>query len=139
MSERTIGAFYEQTRHLSPKEIAARIRADIRQATKTGSIPTDWKYSVRLDRFAGGCAIDVTIIVPESIIDLRRDFPGVCEHPKYWDELVGKWEPLRRLVETQEIIEQIHESYNFYESYFPADGCASRYFGRVSTTWEVTA
>ena len=139
MTTRRVGAHYEETRHLSAKDISALIRADIRQATKTGSLPSDWKYSVRLDRFAGGCAIDVTIIVPEEVIELRREFPGWYQHTQYRDELVGKYKPLARLADTERIVEEIHESYNFYESYFPADGCASRYFGRVSTTWRVTA
>lgn len=130
------GALYQETRHLSPKEISARIRADIREAVNTGQIPKEWKYSVRLHRFAGGYAIDVEIIVPKWVIDLRRQFPYIMEHPKYRSELVGEYAPLALLVDTQRIIEEIHESYNYYESYFPADGCGRRYFGQVSVTWK---
>ena len=57
--ERRYGTLYEDTKHLSVKEIAAHMRKVIRQAAKDGVLPKNWNYQVRYRAYAGGCAIDV--------------------------------------------------------------------------------
>lgn len=130
------GTLYQETKHLPGKEISARIRKDIREASKIGLVSSDWKYSVRLHRYAGGQAIYILIIVPESLKQLWRSAPFAYDDEREREKMVGYWEPLARLLDTKKIVKEIHESYNFYESYFPDDGCASRYFGRVSVICE---
>lgn len=65
------GAKYE--RGLSTKEIAARVRADIKAATGT-SIPKGTKVSVRYDSFSGGSAIRIVVTaVPAGFAVLNAD------------------------------------------------------------------
>jgi hypothetical protein len=52
-------------RGLDIVEIAKRLRAEIKAAIKVGTLPAV-KYSVRVERFSGGKALDVTI----------KDYPG---------------------------------------------------------------
>ena len=58
MYEVTYGDKYD--RSLDIKEIAKRLRVDIKRAVKDGELP-DEKYSVRIRRFSGGQSMDVTI------------------------------------------------------------------------------
>lgn len=46
---------------LSTKEVAARVRKEIRTAIKTGELPKGLKVSVRYESFAGGSAIRVAV------------------------------------------------------------------------------
>jgi hypothetical protein len=81
-------------RSLSTKEIAARIRADIKAATGT-SIPKGTKVSVRFEGFSGGSAIRIAVTaVPAGFrilneervrFDVERphDFVSEQECPRY--------------------------------------------------------
>ena len=115
--DRQVGSQYEATKDKSVKEIASLIRSEVRKATKQGTIPAEWDYSVRLHRFAGGQSIDIAIAIPDAFRELR--FVDQDAH--------------NLLEATKDFVREIHESFNFYESYFPNDGCARRYFGDVST------
>jgi hypothetical protein len=53
------GAKYD--RDLSTTQIAARYRADIKAAIKTGALPKGLKLSVRSEYFAGGSAIRASV------------------------------------------------------------------------------
>jgi hypothetical protein len=57
------GEKYED--NLDVKEIAKRVRADIKELVKSKDLPTG-KSSVKIDRFAGGCSLDVNIVNVES-------------------------------------------------------------------------
>lgn len=117
-----VGSQYEATKDKSVKEIASLIRSEVRKATKKGIIPAEWDYSVRLHRFAGGQSIEIHVAVPEEVVSLRWDCPTTTEG----------WATLDRLNETEQFLNDLHQSFNFYQSYFPGDGCATRYFGRAS-------
>ena len=122
-----VGSQYEATKDKSVKEIASLIRSEVRKATKQGTIPAEWDYSVRLHRFSGGQSIEIHVIVPEEVVSLRWDLPTTTEG----------WATLDRLNETEQFLNDLHQSFNFYQSYFPGDGCATRYFGRASVQRKV--
>jgi len=114
--DRQEGSQYEATKDKTVKEIASLIRTEVRKATKQGIIPAEWDYSVRLHRFSGGQSIEIKIAVPEEVVSLRWHCPTTTD----------------RLNETEQFLNDLHQSFNFYKSYFPGDGCAMRYFGRAS-------
>lgn len=53
-----VGSKYEPARNVA--DIAKDVRQDIKAAVKAGQLPKG-KYSVRIERFAGGRAIDITV------------------------------------------------------------------------------
>jgi len=57
--EPSTGAKYED--RLSTKEIAARVRIDIKSALKSGALPQGTSATVRTKYFSGGSSIDVTL------------------------------------------------------------------------------
>lgn len=122
-----VGSQYEATKDKTVKEIASLIRTEVRKATKQGIIPAEWDYSVRLHRFAGGQSIEIHVIVPEEVASLRWDSRGQAEGCAI----------LERLNETEQFLNDLHQSFNYYQSYFPGDGCARRYFGRASAQRKV--
>ena len=133
---RTEGTLFQETKSLDVKQISSLIRNEIRKSAKEGLIPSDWKYSVRLKRYGWSSAIDIEIRIPKDVSDLRWSAPFAYDDARDRDAMIGEWESLGRLFDTKQIIEEIHESFNFYESFFPDDGCASRYFGHVSIVTE---
>lgn len=70
-------------RSLSTKEIAVRIRADIKGAKRTGEIADGVKVSVRYDSFAGGSAIRMKVTeVPAGFeIHNRAHVAFTTTHP----------------------------------------------------------
>jgi hypothetical protein len=55
------GNRYNETRSLDVADVAKLIRADIKAAVKDGKLPKGPRYSVRTNRFSGGCSIDVNV------------------------------------------------------------------------------
>jgi len=106
------GLHYARTKGLDLREVAAMIRADLRadEALKAACVVA----SVRLRRFAGGCAIDVTLAAP-----------GVLD--RYGDE-TSTGRALRQHAES------IRRSYGYeVESTDPNGDPCLRFFG--STSW----
>jgi hypothetical protein len=126
--ERQEGSQYQATKDKTVKEIASLIRSEIRQATKKEIIPAEWDYSVRLHRFAGGQSIEIHVAVPEEVVSLRYNCPTTTE----------AWQMLDCLNQTEKFLNDLHESFNYYQSYAPGDGCAMRYFGRASVQRKVS-
>jgi hypothetical protein len=64
------GSKYDKS--LSRKEIAVRVRADIKEAVKAGELPTA-KYSVRIESYSGGGSINVTVTgLPFEVLNEER-------------------------------------------------------------------
>lgn len=133
MWTKTEGTLYEQTRSLDIREIASLIRSEIRLSAKQGRIPSDWKYSVRLRRFAGGQAIDVEIHVPKAVSELRWNAPFYSDDPRNRADMIGEFEPLGRLFDAQIIIQEITDAYNYYSAHAYEDGCSVRFFSHIQT------
>lgn len=57
----TRGSKFESTRDLDIKDVASMIRADVKQAIKTGALPGGLKTSVKIERFSGGQALNIAV------------------------------------------------------------------------------
>lgn len=121
---RSYGSRYEETKDLTNKQIAARMRRDIRAAVKAGTIPNE-KYSVRMD----GRSIDIRINSWTAPV---------------WDD-TDDWEPdsfLRRkhapkLARTLAWLDDLHRSYNYDGSDIMVDYFDVRFYGTAQLAWGI--
>ena len=65
MTQRTYGSQYDRNRTVT--EDAASIRSQLKAAQKDGTVPADWKVSVRKRKSTYSWAIDVTLVSPRPI------------------------------------------------------------------------
>jgi hypothetical protein len=72
------GSKYEAGRDIAV--IAKLVRADIKAAIKERKLPADLKTRVKIDRFAGGCSLDVIVM----------DGGEGCFNPLYWQDLKAR-------------------------------------------------
>ncbi len=112
-------------------EIAKLVRADIKAGIADGSLPRA-KYSVRIDRFAGGRSLDVTIDdVPFAIRNAARVRADVFgENPHDHPETVCFNSPEAGALEAQ--IEELVAAYNFDGSDSQSDYFHVNFYGHVS-------
>lgn len=114
------GAKFHETRNMDIAEIAKLIRKEIREKHK------GVKCSVRIDRFAGGQAIRVTI----------KEAPFRCFNPLYDNGTDSGRDWLtpeaRALVKS---IEAIRAQYNFDDSDGMVDYFHVRYYGSTEIDW----
>lgn len=77
---------------LSTKEIAARVRAEIKALVKAGSLPPDWKFYVRYRGFAGGTSIDVTAQSPVATYLCAPGWVSAGPNERHLDlPIKGEW------------------------------------------------
>lgn len=122
-----IGNRYEETKTMDIRDIAKLIRADIKAAIKAGTVPAEYKYSVRIRRFAGGSAIDVSI---DGAPDMRAEY--YTGYDEWFDKHPGtEWRerPAAKLVET---IESIVRAYNRQDIDTMTDYFDVRFYAHVS-------
>lgn len=118
--------------NLDVAEIAKRIRADIKAAIASKHLPTG-AYSVKIRRFAGGCAIDVRIAdVPFVVLNRERvvadatkphEFNGLPIHTEAASEILAR---------TKAIV----QAYNHDRSDVQTDYFDVKFYGDVSFAWE---
>lgn len=137
---RVYGEKYADVQNLSLTEIAKLIRAEIKLARKVakmtakpgavktvdpiGDAPTQIKYSVRTEYFAGGGAINITIKnVPENWGWTREP------DPHYPDEKVKTPAPALRAL--AQALNDIQDSYNYNGSDSRVDYFDVRFYGHV--------
>ncbi|WP_142850693.1 hypothetical protein [Telmatospirillum sp. J64-1] len=136
------GAKYDATKGLSRKEIAARIRADIKEAQKAGKIDKGVKVSVRTSTYSGGGSIDLTVTaLPESFRLWSPEYVAwVQENPHdpyppfaYTDQRSGEYNAL------METLRSIQQAYNRDNSDSMSDYFDCRFYGDVSLDWRLEA
>lgn len=138
---RVYGSKYEQARHLDVAEIAKLIRQDIklarkvgRQAAKPGSVklpdpigdaPDQIRIAVRIDRFSGGCSIDIIL----------RDIPDDWGFMIKRDTWTGLQDKVRTpaLKELAGELREILDAYNYDGSDIATDYWDVRYYSSVMT------
>lgn len=132
--ERRHGSFYDETRNMTVKEVAAHMRKVIRQTVKDGLLPQDWKYSIRY-RTASMCqAIDVDVTIPTDLYRLELKFHddvgriGRAGRGYMSDE----YAPLLMMEQARDLLESIHKSYNYDGSDSMTDYFDVRYYGTVN-------
>ena len=112
------GANYEP--NLDVAEIAKTLRSDYKAWVKSGDLPERFKTSVRISRFAGGQAIDVTV-------------SGVNTEPVAPEE---PWMPERRVAAADVLaltkIEERMQSFNYDRSNSQVDYFDVNFYGTVS-------
>lgn len=136
--ERRLGILYDRTKDMSVKDIAAQIRKTVRQAAKDGLIPTEWKYSVRYRSASMSQAIDIRVEIPADVYNLEQEYYDEHHHPyrTFPQMLVGKYEPLAKMLTTLELLNSVHSGYNYNGSDSMIDYFDVRYYGSVSFTME---
>jgi hypothetical protein len=74
-------------KRLGTKETAARIRADIKNLQKHGALPAG-KFSVTMDRFAGGSSIDIRVVDVDAVMFSAERFAAELRDPRayHYDE-----------------------------------------------------
>lgn len=122
-------------KNLSTKEIAARVRQEIKEAVKTGDLPKA-KYSVRIDCYSMGSSIDVVIrALPFSILNPKR-IELEAHNPRFqWQNYES--EP-RHTLEASAVlgkVEQLLSSYNFDNSDSMTDYFDVKFYGHVKFDW----
>lgn len=135
-----VGAKYEATRHLDVREIARRMRADIVEAKANGKLPSAVKTSIKIQRFSGGCSIDLRIVAIPADVTLHdadrlrweRDNPHagyhMCPYRETWT---------REAAAILATCEQIHASYNRDNSDSMTDYFDVNYYGHAEFDWQL--
>lgn len=117
----TIGSRYTETSDLDIADIAKLVRKDIKAAVKTGLLPADVKYGVRIERYSLGQSINVRATLPDRPARVQDDYayPG---HYGYTTEATQIMAVLRRIV----------ESFNYDNSDMLSDYFSQRFFAHVN-------
>jgi hypothetical protein len=131
------GAKYEATRDLDIKEIAKRMRDDIKALDLDPAI----KVSVKIQRYSGGQSIDIRVtalpldfpVMSEKGASWQKQFPSK-EHraPFHWAD--GKSDEIKELITR---LSRIHGAYNRDNSDSMSDYFCVRYYGNAELDWQV--
>lgn len=130
----TIGAKYDETKHLDIADIAKLVRKDIRELVKSDDLP-EFKYSVRIDRFSGGQAIRVSIQSSKTldVTEYREAF-----HVNRYDIDSLSADMQRKYVtanETYDKVRSVVEAYNYDASDAMVDYFNVRFYATVSYSY----
>ena len=130
------GYKYEEGGRLDTAEIARLMRASIKEAKAEGLLPKHWKYSVTIDRFAGGSAINMAVKNCDDAWVSRDE--SKCSRSVYCDPGFyhsNRCPAVEHLTEEGEAAEmtltRIHEAYNFDGSDIHSDYWNVNYYGGV--------
>lgn len=162
--ERAYGYKYDEGGRLDTAEIAKLIRAEIKTAIREGLLPAAWKYSVAIDRFAGGSSIDVRVKdcadawtpCPGYRIGTKHEYPdgswtatscgfAWCKEGGYHKDQPGAeyHDVLTEEAEAAKMtLQRIHGAYNHDGSDIQSDYFDVNYYGHVefqtvqSARWE---
>jgi hypothetical protein len=129
MYERHYGSKYDGS--LDVKEIAKLVRADIKQAVKDGTLPgAPVKYSVRIERFSMGQAINIRIKNWPGPTTLPQDFT----HDKY-----GAFQGLTPEANAAKAtLQAILDAYNHDGSDVQSDYFDVNFYGGAEFDWQTT-
>lgn len=136
----TRGSKYEATRDLSLKEIAARIRADIKAAIASGALPKGLKTRCYMPHYG---SIEVRVVdLPEGFkvmseagASWSKQFPEASK----WSDMPGGWKATRsdELNDLLDKLDAIHGAYNRDNSDSMTDYFDTRYYGRAEIDSEL--
>lgn len=130
----TRGAKFDATRGLPLSEIAARIRADIKEAQKAARIEPGAKISVKTRTYSGGGSIDVRVtalpagfrVTSDKYASWRKQFGDCSAPPIAFDEYQS--DAARALLNG---LNEIHSAYNRDNSDSMVDYFDCRFYGRA--------
>jgi hypothetical protein len=125
----TVGS--KLNRSLTTTEVAARIRADIKDAVKRGVIRPG-KYSVRSKYFSGGSSVDITIKDVDMLIwNAERIISDEANEPSYGEPLYTPWAQ-----ELLDNVKSIMNAYNYDRSDSQTDYFDVKFYGNVEFDWK---
>lgn len=156
MYEIAYGSKYDAS--LDVAEIAKRVRSEIKGFVKASQLPADWKYSVRLSRFAGGQSIDIRAESPLAIYLCAPNWYSAGSTDRYLDlPIKGEWQPcaipakdqwhvshvdaeVAGVAYVRQLLEQMLGAYNYDGSDIMTDYFNVNFYSHVSVTtmgpWE---
>ncbi len=138
------GSKYDATKGLSRVEIAARIRADIKVAFKSGAIPAGVKLSVKTRSYSGGGSIDISITaLPDSFrLTSPRFAAWAKNNPNEYRHGLPPFNVSERQSDEYNALlaalKSIHSAYNRDNSDGMTDYFDRRYYGDVSIDWQLS-
>jgi hypothetical protein len=127
------GSKYKDTQGLDVKELAALVRADIKEAIKSNQLPKG-KYSVRIERYSGGRSINVSISDFEFPIIDRE---GYLASKTGYDPRVSRYTRIATLA--LKAVDRILNQYNFDDSDSQTDYFHVRFYGDAKFDWKYEA
>lgn len=135
MTERVYGAKYD--RNITSKDVAARVRADIKAAIQKGDLPTGLKVSVRYASFAGGSSVDARITAwPEGYPWLNPEWVVFNkQNPQTYSEKIPRH--TKKATRVLEKVEAIRSAYNHDGSDSQTDHFDVKYYGSTEIWWEL--
>jgi len=135
MSERVYGKKYDEK--LSSKDVAAKVRDDIKSAIKKGDLPKGLKVSVRYDHFSGGSSVRASITAwPEGFLWLNPAWViANKENPDQYNDRTPRY--TKKASEILGKIESMREAYNHDGSDSQTDYYDVKYYGSTDVGWEL--
>lgn len=130
------GTHYRETKHLDIKDIAKKMREDIKKAKKDGLLPKSLKVSVRISRYSMGQSLDITVrdgmggplFTDEYLIATKR---GTTYPSDYRGEVYTK-----EAGEILDTLNEIHNAYNYDNSDVMSDYFDRNYYGSVNVDYD---
>lgn len=126
--ERRYGANYTATKDMTTVNIAKHLRKVITQSKKDGLIP-DYKYSVT----SNVRSIRIKTIHPTHLQELASEFYAGHDYnfTAFYAVLEGKYAELLALANTQKMLKELLDSYNWDGSDIMTDYFDVRFYGFV--------
>lgn len=134
--EVSYGRKYEKG--LSAKEIAVKMREDIKLAKKSGALPADCRATVNVSHYANGRSINIRLRAMGSREMLSREYKewaaSGCPVRDYHDRAEKYTAETKSALE---VLEAIRASYNYDGSDAMVDYFHVNYYGDTSIYWKV--
>lgn len=115
-----VGSKRPKTGWIGTTEIAKNVREDIKEATRAGYLPQGFKYSLKVDKFAGGSAIRTKIYGNADILETHDVEP--------------RWERLVLNDDHKELVNRVSnliDAYNYNDSNAQTDYFNTAFYSTV--------
>jgi hypothetical protein len=135
MSERVYGKKYDK--NLSSKDVAGRVRADIKDAIKKGELPEGLKVSVRYSSYSMGCSIEASITGwPKDLLWLNPKWVIFNKTtPDTYSDNIPRYTKKAKAI--LQMVEEIRDAYNHDGSDSQTDYFDVKYAGSTQVWWEL--
>jgi hypothetical protein len=122
MSYKFEGSKYQATKNLDVKEIAKLIRQEIK-----ATFSNDWKFSVRIDRFANGQSIRTNITQLPTEVKLYSD------ETNHW----GGKEYSKEITDAINKVKMMSSKYNYDDSDMMVDYYNVKFYNHIGVDWRL--
>jgi len=115
----------EDNKYVPTREIAKKIRQDLKEATVGGYLPNGFKYSVTVDNYSGGSFINTVVYGAGDISETHEYDPNF-----YSIQLKPEYKQL------SERVSNLHDAYNYDDSNSQIDYFNRGFYNRVEIATE---